>query len=152
INENGGSAIITVSRTGSSSGAVSVNVATSDGSATSFQDYIPVSGTLTFLNGEVSKSFTIPILDDLLVEGNETINLTLSNPAGGATLGTPSTAVLTILDNDVAQSSSLLQFSAATYSIIENGGSATITVNRTGGSNGTVSVNYATSNGSATAG
>ena len=93
--------------TGGSNGTVSVNYATSNGSATAGQDYFAASGTLTFLNGEVSKSFTIPILDDLLVEGNETINLTLSSPAGGASLGTPSTAVLTILDNDVAQAGSL---------------------------------------------
>src|SRR5205823_9524765 len=85
VNENGGSAVITVSRTGSSSGTVSVNYATSDGSATAFQDYSPASGTLTFFPGETSKSFLVPIIDDLLVEGNETVNLTLSSPAGGAT-------------------------------------------------------------------
>ena len=45
-----------------------------------------------------------------------------------------------------------LQFSAASYSVNENQGTATITVTRTGGSTGSVSVNYATSNGTATAG
>src|SRR5207247_5245570 len=101
------------------------------------------SGTLTFFPGETSKSFLVPIIDDLLVEGNETVNLTLSSPAGGATLGTPSSAVLTIVDNDVAQASSL-QFSASSFSVAENGGSAVITVSRSGSSTGIVSVNYAT--------
>ena len=65
--------------------------------------------------------------------------MTLSAPTGGATLGTPSTAVLTITDNDVAPPGTL-QFSAATYSVAENGSTATITVTRTGGSGGAVGV------------
>ena len=46
----------------------------------------------------------------------------------------------------------MLHFSAASYSVVENQGTATITVTRTNGSTGSVSVNYATSNGTATAG
>jgi len=44
-------------------------------------------------------------MDDALVEGDETMILALSNPTGGAILGSPSTAVLTIIDNDVAKPS-----------------------------------------------
>jgi hypothetical protein len=96
-----------------------------------------------------NKTFSVPILTDSATEGNETVNLTLSSPTGGATLGSPSTAVLTIIDIPVPGS---IQFSSATYSVNENGGSVTITVTRTGGSGGAVGVSYATSNGSATAG
>ncbi|MBK7992200.1 MAG: SMP-30/gluconolactonase/LRE family protein [Blastocatellia bacterium] len=146
--ESGSSATITVTRTNGSSGTVTVNYATSDGTATAASDYTASNGTLTFADGEVSKTFSVPIIDDVLVEGNETVNLSLSNPTGGATLGSPNTAVLTIIDNDNAGS---LQFSSATYSVMENAANATITVTRTNGSSGTVTINYATSDGTATA-
>src|SRR5262249_30541930 len=86
--------------TGGTSGAVSVHYATSDGTATAGSDYTAASGTLTFADGEASKTFTVTVLDDTLVEGNETVTLTLSNPTGGATLGSPASVVFTIVDND----------------------------------------------------
>src|SRR5262249_44351578 len=98
-----------------------------------------------------SKTFSIPILDDTLVEPDETVNLALSNPTGGATLGSQATAALTIHSDDGAQPGAL-QFSAASYTASETQGSITITVTRTGGSNVPVTVNYATSAGPATAG
>jgi hypothetical protein len=151
VNENGGTATVTVTRAGGSTGSVSVNYATSNGTAAAGSDYTAVSGTLTFADGETTKTFTVPIANDAAVEGNETINLTLTNPTGGATLGGQTTAVLTIQDDDAAQPG-VLQFSTSAYSVNENGGTATITVTRTGGSNVPVSVSYATSNGTATAG
>lgn len=111
VNEGGGSAVITVARTGNASGAVSVNYATSDtlpitnncldklGIASARCDYATTTGTLQFAAGETSKTITIPIVDDAIVEGNETFSITLNNPQG-ATLGTPATATITIIDND----------------------------------------------------
>ena len=152
VAENGGSATITITRTGGSTGAVGVTVSTSNGTATAGSDYTAVSTTVSFAAGDTAnKTVSIPITDDALVEGNETVNVALSTPTGGATLGSPNTAVLTITDNDGAAAGSL-QFSAATYSVAENGGSATITVTRTGGSAGAVGVTVTTSNGTATAG
>src|SRR5262249_4675679 len=134
-----------------SDGTVSVNFATASGTATAGSDYTTSGGTLTFASGETSKTFTIPILDDAVVEGVETVNLVLSSPTGGATLGSQATAVLTIVDDDVPQPCSL-QFSAAIYSVNENQGTASTTTTRSGCSNGPVSVNFETSNGTATAG
>lgn len=100
VNENGGTATITVTRTGGSTGAVSVQYATSNGTATAGVDYTSAASTLQFAEGQTSRTFTVTIREDTLVEGNETVNLTLSNPGGGATLGSPATATLTIIDND----------------------------------------------------
>ena len=101
VAENGGNATITITRTGGSAGAVGVSVATSNGTATAPADYTAVSQTVSFANGDTAnKTVSIPIVNDTLVEANETVNLSSSNPTGGATLGSPSTAVLTITDND----------------------------------------------------
>jgi len=101
VNEDGGTATITVSRAGGSGGAVSVDYATADGTATAGSDYAAASDTLNWAGGETAdKTFTAPITNDNLVEGDETVNLALSNPTGGAVLGDPNQATLTIQDND----------------------------------------------------
>jgi parallel beta-helix repeat protein len=98
--ENAGSVIITVTRTGATGGTVTVSYATANGTATAGADYTATQGTLTFATGDTSKTFSIPLLDDSVVEGNETVKLTLSAPTGGARLGSPAAAVLTIREND----------------------------------------------------
>lgn len=145
--ENNQTATITVIRSGNTSGSVSVQYATSNGTATAGSDYTAASGTLTFGDGETEKTFTITLNEDSLFEGDETINLTLSNTVG-ARIGTPNPAQLTITDNDGAP---VVEFSSATYSVAEGTAEATITVTRTGGTNGGVTVNYATANNTASA-
>ncbi|HKP51475.1 MAG TPA: S-layer homology domain-containing protein [Chloroflexia bacterium] len=104
--ETAGTATINVTRAGGVNGAVTVDYATVAGgtatggaSCTAGVDYVPTSGTLMWadLDG-TAKSFTVTLCTDGVFEGNETVNLALSNPTGGATLGTPSSAVLTIVD------------------------------------------------------
>jgi hypothetical protein len=77
-----------------------VDYSTSDDTATSGEDYVASSGTLSFAAGQTGKTFIVPIINDGTDEPNETINLSLSNPTGGASLGPRSTAILTITDND----------------------------------------------------
>ena len=109
-------------------------------------DYVTTSGTLTFGPSVSSLTFFVPIVNDSLGEGPERFQVTLSNPSPGVVLGTPSTAPVTIQDDEV-----VLQFSATSFVVSEDGGKATITVQRSGPPVGTVTVQYATSNGTATA-
>ena len=96
--QDSGSVTITVNRISGSTGAVQVNYATaSGGTAVAGQDYVATSGTLSWNSGDTnSKTFNVTLLNSLQAGTNQTIFLTLSNAAGGAYLGTQSTAVLTI--------------------------------------------------------
>ncbi|MEO1401710.1 MAG: Ig-like domain-containing protein [Cyanobacteria bacterium J06635_1] len=93
---------VTLIRTGDTSDTASVQVNITGGTAAA-ADYTS-SGfplTVTFDPTETSKTVAIPIIDDLLVEGDETILLSISS-ASNATIGSQSTATLTITDNDTA--------------------------------------------------
>lgn len=99
--EAGGPIVITVSRTGGTAGVVTVQYATvTGGTASPGDDYVATSGTLTWANGDgANKTFTVTPVVDTLIEGPETVILQLGSPTGGAVLGTPSTATLTITDS-----------------------------------------------------
>ncbi len=150
--ENGGILSVTVNRTGGSAGAVTVDYGSMDGTAMAGADYQAASGTISFADGEVSQTLSITLVDDLVYEGDEVFSLQLSNPTGGAQLGTPASATVTIVDDELPPNAGMLEFSSASYSVNEDGGFVTITVNRVGGSYGAVSVDYDTSDGTATAG
>ena len=92
-------ASITVNLTAVSTETVTVNYATSDGTATAGSDYTASSGMLTFIPGDTSETFNVPVMDDAEVEGNETVQLILSGPVN-ADMGSPVTATLTIIDDD----------------------------------------------------
>ena len=100
VEEKDQSAVVTVTRTSSSSGEIRVDYETANGTASAGADYESISGTLSFHDGEVSKTFSVSILEDTVAEGEKTVKLSLINPRGGAVLGTPSTATLIIEDND----------------------------------------------------
>ena len=109
VGEGDGHATVTVTRTGDTSGTTSIDYQTVDqqlsGHASQKSDYQMALGTITFAPGETSKTFTVLIVDDTLVEGNEVIDLLLGNPKGpNSTLGIQSTATVTILDNDTVSS------------------------------------------------
>ena len=72
---------VTMSR--ASASTVTVDYATSDGTATAGADYTASSGTLSFAPGETSKTVSVPVLDDAHDDGGETFALTLSNVSGG---------------------------------------------------------------------
>jgi len=147
VNENVAAAIVTVSRTNGAASGVSVNYTVSNGTATNGQDFTSVSGTVSFAANEMTKTFAVPIIDDAVNEPNETVILTLSGIAGGGTLGTPSSAVLTIIDDDGAPVLSVNSLS------LNEGNEGTTTFNFTvsllGASSRIVTVKYDTADGSA---
>ncbi len=97
VNEQAGSVTLTVNRANSGTGAVSVNFATSAGSATSPADFTSTSGTLSWANGDLApKTITVPIVPDANVESPENFAVTLSGITGGILNGTVST--VTIVD------------------------------------------------------
>jgi len=101
VAENAGSTPIGVKRLGGSAGAVSVHYATSDGTGVSGKNYTATSGTLNWGDGDTAvKTFNVGVLDDGIADGNHTVNLTLGSPMGGAALGTPGAAVLTVTNTD----------------------------------------------------
>jgi len=103
VREGETSAAITVTRT-DASGAGRVRYGVwYDRSATAYQDYQPVSGRVDFAPGQTEAVFNVPIVDDAVVEGPETVKVGLYGPYP-MKLGTPNRGVLTILDNDAVAS------------------------------------------------
>ena len=160
VNEADGTATVTVTLSHAIDADVTVDYATADGSATAGSDYTDTNGTLTFSGnltgggpgtGETSKTIQIPVTQDPDPEDPETLTLTLSNAQSGAfaVLGAPATATVTVADDDPAGQ---IDFKSLHYDVDEIDGRATVTVQRTGGSGGAVSVDYATSDGTATEG
>jgi hypothetical protein len=137
--EGDGSVTITVSRAGGSAGAVSVDYATGNGSATAGSDYTAASGTLDWADGDgADKTFAVNIADDGSIEGDETFSVALTNPTGGAVLGTQSSSVVTIVDNDLevpAAISGLVGWYDAQTFVEADGAPVTVWGDRTGGTN-----------------
>jgi len=115
VNESFGSASVTVQR-GDTSGPATVNYRTSDaagltnctiskGLASERCDYATAAGTLRFAAGESSKTITIPLVNDKLVEDAETFTVTLSD-ATGTPLGAPQVATVIIFDDDTTAATS----------------------------------------------
>ncbi len=145
--ENGTNFIVNVKRTGGAASGVTVDYATHSGTATSGSDFSETDGTLTFGANETNKVILVPILNDTLAEGNESFTLVLSGVQGGATLNPTNTATLTIVDDE-----SSISISNAVVSVSESGTNVIVTLVRSGALLTSVSVDFATINGSATAG
>ena len=144
-NAAGGVASLTITRTGSAVPGQGALLSTAGGgTAVAGTDFAEWSGAVAFAGGGAKATVAIPIvIDNAAITGHRTVNLQLSNPTGGLSLGVPRTAVLTILEDDAS-----VQFSEPGHAVAE-GGVATLTVTRTGGSHGPATVSYATGSGPA---
>jgi hypothetical protein len=141
-------AVFTVSLSGASGQPVTVHYATGDGSAVTPGDYAAASGTLTFAPGVTVQTVSVSVLGDALNEGDETFTVTVDGPVNATLARSMGTG--TILNDDPVPSLSINDVSVTEG----NSGTvnATFTVTLSAVSSRTVTVAYATVNGTATAG
>ena len=134
-------------RTGVTNTAVTVNFFTTNSTALSGSDYVSTNGLVSFAAGETSKTFTVTVLNDVVAENSEAFLVRLRTPTNTA-LGTLTNFTLTILTND----KSVIAFSAAATSINESNSTVDVTVSRTGTTDNTATVDFITTNITATTG
>jgi hypothetical protein len=91
----------TLTRTGATTAALTVNLDVPTGTATNGVDYTTLATTATFAAGSATATVNVNVIDDTLVEGTETISLALKTGTG-YTLGTTTSASINLADNDVA--------------------------------------------------
>jgi chitinase len=141
--------VFTVSLSQAATGPVTVNYATTNGTATAGQDYVSKSGTISFAAGETQKTISVTVNGDVAAELNETLALTLSSPTG-ATIA-DGAAIGTILTDEA-----IVPKIAITDAILKEGDSSTrdlsFTVTLSQATTNTVTVTYGTADDTATAG
>jgi len=147
--EASGTISFSVLLTNASGTTVRVDYATADGSAIAGSDYTATSGTLTFTPGQTSKTVPVTIANDALAEDDETFTLNLANATGGIAIA-DAQGVGTIVNDDLDPT-----VSVGNASVVEGDiGTTTLSlpVTLSGPSGREVDVDYATSDGTATAG
>lgn len=127
VNENGTSVIVGVKYKNPSLSSTNIDVVLkTGGSATTGTDFTFSTVTLTFTALDTMKTITIPITNDIFVEGNETFILGLGNATNGALIGADSVSTISIIDDDFT--APVFLFNATSYSIAESGPSVTVAV------------------------
>ncbi|MFP2997995.1 Calx-beta domain-containing protein, partial [Spongiivirga sp. MCCC 1A20706] len=145
VNEAAGTATLTVTLTGDVQGGFSVDYLTANGTAVQPGDYTTAGGTLTFAGTDTeTETFTIPIIDDGILESSETVLANLTNITNGLVTISDAQGEVTITDNDSAG------IVIADVTVNEAAGTVTFTVTLTGDVQGGFTVDYATADGTAT--
>ncbi|CAM2070029.1 YetA-like protein [Sulfidibacter corallicola] len=142
---------VAVNLSAASQQTVTVDYAVTGGSAGNGADYDLAAGTLTFTPDQTTRNISFTVTNDAEDEGDETIEITLSNP-GNAILGNPSVHTYTILDDDEPGGEPLVQFSQNSSSGSEAIANVALPVTITGTPTGTITIDYAVTGGSATGG
>ena len=130
--------VINVTLSNPSVETVTVDFATSDGTATAGSDYVANSGTLTFAPGVTSASVSVSVNGDTAVELSETFTLTLSN-SSNASFILRSQTIATITNDDATA-----QFNSADFHVAEENGIAIVTVSRVGDTSKVATVDFST--------
>lgn len=148
VSENAGTADLTVVRTGGSDGTVSVTYTSADGTATAGSDYSAVSGSLSWLDGDVSdRHILVPILQDTAAENTEAFGVGIGSAVCAVLSPGYEGAGVMIADDEPR-----LSFSTASISAAEGASNRTLKVNRVGGNSANaVSVDLLVTGGTASA-
>jgi len=150
VNENGTvvGVSVTINRTEDTSGTSNIDVQLANGLAIGGSDFNSATQTISFGANETSKTVTVPIIEDSVVEGNENLTLTLANPSANTNIGTQKTATLEIIDNDNLPTVSIGDITIAEGNSGTTPANFTLTLSQA--SNQSVIVEYATADGTAT--
>ena len=146
VAEDAGTVLIGVVRGDDGTLPVTVDLATTDLTATNGIDYVGLTHTLAFEPTQRLKFISVPILNNGLQQPDRTFRVTLSHPTGG-TLGATTTTTATIVDNDQG-----FQFESARGTVAEDAGAALISVLRGSDASLPATVDYASTDITATSG
>ncbi len=141
-------ATFTVTRSGATERTVTVHFATANGTAVAPADYSPIGGVLTFTPAETTRTVTVNVNGDTIVEPDETFFVTLSSPTNATIAGAQ--GIGTIHDDDAVPA-----LSASDVTVVEGTGGTTdaiFTLTLSSPSAQTITVDYSTSDVTATAG
>ena len=143
---------VNIRRTGDLFVPTTVNYATANGTATAGTDYVATSGTAVFGPGEASKTINIPLIQDSLYEGNETLTFTLSNPTGTSPeIMTHGATTITLID-DESEPRIYGYADPVTEPPVGQSRTSYVSVSLSNESQQTVTVDFTTANGSAHSG
>ncbi len=135
VSEGAGSVTLTVTKpavTSGVSGNQTVDFTLSPASAIAGADYVDISGTLTWVGGESGeRTITVNLLNDLAVEGSESFQVVLGS-AVGLDLATPSTATVTVVDDDPEAGVTAAAVAGARQDVSDGTPPAPLTVQVTG--------------------
>ncbi len=149
VAEADGQLVISVTRTGGSDGRVTVNYNLNSETAMAGRDFNASSGQLVWEDGDSTpKPFTVVVLSDDLNDGDQIFTAQLSNPAGGVAIGNGS-AQINLTDSTPPAQRGTIQLTSGRYTVNEDTGVVEIEVERTGGSDGRVTIDYITNIGTA---
>ncbi len=145
--ENGTNARIALRRIGAADHNIEVVFAATNGTATDGIEFVATNHVVPFAPGVTNATVLVRILDNTLIETNKNVQLSLATNASGAgVVGPQARALLEIANDDCA-----LEFAAAEHRVDEFARVVTLDVRRVGGTVNAVSVDYATTNGTAQA-
>ena len=128
VSEDAGVINIPVNRTGNTESSISVNYQTFEETAIAGEDFVAQEGTLTFEPGETTKNITIEIIDDRVIDADETFSITVDNVLGNGTLDAPRTARITIDDNETPDEPVFIKDTDIDTEVTEGGNSDSYTI------------------------